>query len=81
MLLLLAMSQLAVGLLLLNQPLGKSSDSQEALGLLRQPPEGLEVRLHNVTLAGRKLWAYLDEMPEDKKPGLLCLTETHLMSL
>ena len=80
-LLLLAMSQLAVGLLLLNQPLGKSTDSQEALGLLRQPPEGLEVRLHNVTLAGRKLWAYLDEMPEDKKPGLLCLTETHLMGV
>ena len=49
--------------------------------MLRQPPRGLEVRLHNITLAGTKLWAYLDEMPDEQKPGLLCLTETHLMGV
>ena len=62
-------------------PWGKDSESQEAPGLLAQPRKGLEVRLHNITLAGTKLWAYLDEMEEDQKPGLLCLTETHLMGL
>ena len=77
----LAMLQLAVALLLLYQPLGKSIGSQEAPGLPRQPHEGLEFRFHNVTLAGRKQWAYLDEMPEDNKPGLLCLTESHFMGV
>ena len=47
----------------------------------RHPGKGLEVRLHNTTLAGNKLWSYLDEMDDDHKPGILCLTETHLMGL
>ena len=64
-----------------HHPLGKDLESQEAPGLLRQPRKGLEVRLHNITLAGTKLRAYLDEMEKDQKPGLLCLTETHLMGL
>ncbi len=47
----------------------------------RHSGQGLEVRLHNITLAGAKLWSYLDEMEDDRKPGILCLTETHLMGL
>ena len=47
----------------------------------RHPGKGLEVRLHNITLAGAKLWSYLDEMEDDHKPGILCLTETQLMGL
>ena len=80
-LLALAMLQLGVGLLLLNQPQVSRACSLDTPGLPRQPTEGLEIRLHNVTLAGRKLWAYLDEMPDEQKPGLLCLTETHLMGV
>ena len=47
----------------------------------RHPGKGLEVRLHNITLAGNNLWSYLDGMDDDHKPGILCLTETHLMGL
>ena len=47
----------------------------------RHPGKGLEVRLHNITLAGTKLWSYLDEMDDDHKPGILCLTETLLIGL
>ena len=75
------MVQLVMGLLLFSQPQGSRASSLDPHGLPRQPIEGLEIRLHNVTLAGRKLWAYLDEMPEEQKPGLLCLTETHLLGV
>ena len=61
------------------QPRGKNYDSQEALK--EHPEKGLEVRLHNVTLAGQKLWQYLDGFEDDGKPEILCLNETHLMGV
>ena len=67
--------------LVLAHPRGKSYDSQEALKEHQRPEKGLEVRLHNVTLAGQKLWQYLDGFGDDDKPEILCLNETHLMGV
>ena len=77
----LAKEQQEQQVLVLAQPRGKNHECQEALKEHQRPEYGLEVRLHNVTLAGQKLWQYLDGFDDDDKPEILCLNETHLMGV